>query len=137
MPPALMGTSDGDASGVSRVQIDAQGLLKVLHLLHIGRAPGGGGSGGGGGGGAHGFPRGAFGSTVDSLADPPASFPGAYSADGGASQHGSVIVPVTFILFPEDAANDGSAGEDAADADAEPQESGRASPELGDGARLR
>jgi hypothetical protein len=104
MPPALMGSTDGDTAGVSRVQMDGQGLLKVQHLLHIAKAASGGGGGGGGGMYGHAHARGT-GPSMDSVADPPASYPGPYTGGtaGGASEHSSsVLVPVTFVLFPEE-----------------------------------
>ena len=127
MPTALMGSTDGDHAGVSRVQMDAQGMLKVQHLLHIARpaSSSGGGFGGGGGGGV----RQTAGGTMDSLADPPASLPytgGLASDEGG----GSVVVPVTFVLFPEEKVEaDAQADDDAGPASrAEPAP--RSSPEL-------
>ena len=132
MPTALMGSSDGDTSGVSRVQMDAQGMLKVQHLLHISRpasssAPGGGGYGGG----VHNVVRPTAGGTMDSLADPSASVP--YTGSGPDAGGGSVITPVTFVLFPEEAA-DAQADDDANDAGAGPAgpagAAPRGSPEL-------
>ena len=133
MPTTLMGASDGDSSGVSRVQMDAQGMLKVQHLLHISR-PASSGGGGGFGGGVHNTMRQTTGGTMDSLADPSASLPytGAASEVGG----GSVVVPVTFVLFPEEAAAgadaqaDDDAGGAAAGPAAPPRAAPRGSPEL-------
>ena len=135
MPTALMGSSDGDHSGVSRVQMDAQGMLKVQHLLHISRGASSGGNGGGYGGGGHNATRQTAGGTMDSLADPPVSLPytGAASDAGG----GSVVVPVTFVLFPEEAAADPQPDDDVAAAAAaasgpagSAQPAPRGSPEL-------
>ena len=109
MPTALMGSTDGDHAGVSRVQMDAQGMLKVQHLLHIARpaSSSGGGFGGGGGGGVHNT--------------------GGLASDAGG---GSVVVPVTFVLFPEEKIEaDAQADDDAGPASrAEPAP--RSSPEL-------
>jgi hypothetical protein len=131
MPTTLMGASDGDNAGVSRVQMDAQGMLKVQHLLHISRpaSSGGGGGGGGFGGGVHNTMRQTTGGTMDSLADPSASLPytGAASEVGG----GSVVVPVTFVLFPEESAATGAdaqADDDAGGAGAGPAAPARAAP---------
>ena len=131
MPLALMGASDGDNSGVSRVQMDGQGMLKVQHLLHISR-PASSGGGGGFGGGVHNV-RQTAGGTMDSLADPPASVP--YTGGGSEAGGGSVIVPVTFVLFPEEAATaDAQADDDAGAGGAGPSAPAgagpRGSPEL-------
>ena len=129
MPTALMGSTDRDHAGVSRVQMDAQGMLKVQHLLHIAR-PASSSGGGFGGGGGHNTMRQTAGGTMDSLADPQASLPytGGLASDAGG---GSVVVPVTFVLFPEEAAPDADA---QADDDAGPasraEPAPRSSPEL-------
>lgn len=135
MPTALMGTSDGDKSGVaSRVQMDAQGMLMVQHLLHIARpASTGGGGGGGFGGGVHHYTsRPTAGGTMDSLADPSVSLP--HTGGGGTDTGGgSVVVPVTFVLFPEEAAAaDAQADDDAREAGPAPPAGAapRGSPEL-------
>ena len=138
MPPALMGT-DGDGSGVSKLQLDSRGMLKVLHLLHIARKRDAG-AGGGGSGFGNGTARG-FGGTVEMLTDPPASFPGSYAGGAGGAQQGSAMVPVTFVLFPEDAGDDDAAadeadgGDDGGGGDGGSPPPFGASPELDDAAR--
>jgi hypothetical protein len=138
MPPALMGASDGDSVGLSRVAMDAQGLLKVHHLLHIAKPPASSAAHGGShahGGGVRFFPGSG---TADSLAEPPGSYPGSFagggsSAHGGGGGGGSLVVPVTFVLFPEDVPTDEGAAPDgdvAAGGGSERAAASRASPEL-------
>ena len=122
-----MGSTDGDHAGVSRVQMDAQGMLKVQHLLHISRPASS--SGGGFGGGVHNTMRQTAGGTMDSLADPPVSLPytGGLASDAGG---GSVVVPVTFVLFPEEAAAADAQADDDAGPAAHSEPAPRSSPEL-------
>ena len=116
---------------MSRVQMDAQGMLKVHHLLYISRpaSSGGGGFGSGGGGGMHNSMRQTAGGTVDSLADPPVSLPytGGLASDAGG---GSVVVPVTFVLFPEEKSTDDAQADDDAGPAGRAEPARRSSPEL-------
>ena len=93
MPPALLGPSDGDSAGNSRLQLDPHGLLKVTHLLHLARPPAG--SRGGGATATAGV--GSLRPTSSTLAEPP-SRAGGGPAGGGTS----VVVSVTFVLLCEE-----------------------------------
>ena len=129
MPTALMGSTDGGHAGLSRVQMDAQGMLKVHHLLYISRPASNGGGGFGGGGGMHNTMRQTAGGTMDSLADPPVSLPytGGLASDAGG---GSVVVPVTFVLFPEEKSTDDAQADDDAGPAGRAEPNPRSSPEL-------
>ena len=109
MPAALFesGGHGGVAEGsLSRLQLDAQGLLKVHHLLSIGKGAHlhiGSGVHRGGRGHDHHAPS----APVDTLADPEPTAPGGSAAGVGvfaASRElgSSTRIPVTFILRPMD-----------------------------------